>query len=78
MSKLQIRDLTPELLAEMKDLETGEEVKEFLAARDLEVSDHGAEMIANQLVEGEADLSEEELRSVAGGCSPSNYGGTKK
>ena len=69
MAKLQMKDLTPELLAEMKDFENGEQVKDFLASRGLEVSDHGAEVIAEQLKEGEIDLSPEQLEAISGGCS---------
>lgn len=78
MAKLQVKDLTPELLAEMKDLRTGEEVKKFLASRGLEVSDKAAEAIASQLAEGETELTEEQLAAVSGGCGGGfNYGGTK-
>lgn len=78
MAKLQVKDLTPELLAEMKDLQSGAEVKEFLASKDYEISDNGAEIIASQLSEGETDLTEEQLAAVSGGCSGGgDYGGTK-
>ena len=77
MAKLQIKDLTPELLAEMKDLQTGKEVKDFLAEKDFEISDRGAEMIAAQLVEGETDLTDEQLKTVYGGCGGDHpYEGT--
>ena len=75
MAKLQVKDLTPELLAEMKDLRTGKEVKDFLADRGLEVSDKAAEAIASQLAEGETELTEEQLAAVSGGCG-SSYGGS--
>lgn len=77
MAKLQVKDLTPELLAEMKDLKSGKEVKDFLASKDLEISDKGADLIAAQLAEGETELTKEQLDAVAGGCGSSNYGGTK-
>ena len=78
MAKLQMKDLTPELLSEMKELKTGEEVKEFLAGKDLEISDNGAQTIASHIAEGDAELSEEQLAAVAGGCSWGKpYGGTR-
>lgn len=77
MAKLKIKDLTPELLAEMKDLKSAEEVKNFLAGKDLEISDKGAEIIATQLAEGETELTNEQLNAVSGGCGSSKpYGGT--
>jgi len=79
MAKLQVKDLTPELLAEMKDLKTAQEVKEFLAAKGFEVSDKGADIIATQLKEGETELTEEQLAAVSGGCgNPKFYGGSQE
>ena len=79
MAKLQVKDLTPELLAEMKDLQSGKEVKEFLESKDFEISDKGADIIASQLKEGTSDLTDEQLAAVAGGCGGGgNYGGTKE
>ena len=79
MAKLQVKDLTPELLAEMKDLKSGKEVKEFLASKGFEISDKGAEIIANQLKEGETDLTEEQLAAVSGGCGSGHpYVGSKE
>ena len=73
-----MKDVTPELLAEMKDLHTGAEVKDFLAERDFEISDKGAEIIAAQLSEGETELTKEQLDAISGGCGGGgNYGGTK-
>ena len=78
MARLQVKDLTPELLAEMKDLQSGKEVQDFLASRDLEVSENTAEIIASQLKEGETELTEEQLEAVYGGCASGPYGGTSK
>ena len=79
MAKLQVKDLTPELLAEMKDLKTGKEVKDFLAAKGFEISDAGADIIAKQLAEGETELTEEQLAAVSGGCGGNTpYVGTRK
>ena len=77
MAKLQVKDLTPELLAEMKDLSTGKEVKDFLASKDLEISDSSAELIASQLNEGVQELTEEQLEAVSGGCGSGRYGGSE-
>lgn len=77
MAKLQVKDLTPELLAEMKNLKSGKEVKEFLAAKGFEISDGGADIIATQLAEGETELTEEQLAAISGGCGGGGkYGGT--
>ena len=77
MKKLQLKDLTPELLAEMKGLQTGKEVKDFMNSKDFEISESSANLIANQLKEGETELTEEQLAAVSGGCDVSNdYGGT--
>ena len=80
MAKLQVKDLTPELLAEMKDLKTGKEVKAFLEGKGFEISDKGADLIAQQLAEGDGELTEEQLAAVSGGCGSSSrpYGGTEE
>ena len=78
MANLKVKDLTPELLGEMKGLKTGEEVKDFLDQKGFEISDGGAEIIANQLNEGETELTEEQLAAVSGGCGNGRYGGTQK
>ena len=78
MAKLQLKDLTLELLNEMKESESAQEVKEFLADKGYEVSDRGAELIFEQLQEGEVELNDEQLKAIAGGCgSGGNYGGTQ-
>lgn len=79
MAKLQVKDLTPELLAEMKNLKSSQEVKAFLEGKGFEISEKGAEAIAKQLLEGEGELTEEQLAAVSGGCGSgkTRYGGTE-
>ena len=78
MARLQIKDITPELLEEMRDSESPEEIKEFLDGKGFEVSDRGAELIYEQLSEGEVELTDEQLKAVAGGCGFGDYSGSGK
>jgi len=77
MAKMQVKDLTPELIAQMKGLQSGKEVKEFLNSKNLEISDSSAELIAAQLKEGEVELTDEQLQAVSGGCGGGRYGGSE-
>ncbi len=79
MARLQIKDLTPELLEGMRESESVEEVKEYLDGKGFEISDRGAEMIYEQIREGEVELTQEQLKAVSGGCGGTNnpYVGSK-
>ncbi|MCR5491216.1 MAG: hypothetical protein K6F32_03705 [Bacilli bacterium] len=73
MRKLQIKDLTPEMLKEVSALETKEDVVAYFAAKDLEISLGGAEKLLEESKKEDLELDEETLANVAGGgCFGSN------
>ena len=71
MKKLQMKDLTPAMLSEVKGLDTPEEVAAFFAARGYEVSEKGAQKILDYLRKQAYELDDSELDKVAGGCNVS-------
>lgn len=68
MTKLQVRDLTPEVLEEVAKLENAEAVKAYFAGKDIEVSDKIAGLIVEHAKEGKLELTDENLDAVSGGC----------
>ena len=68
MTKLQVRDLTPEVLEEVAKLENAEAVKAYFAGKDIEVSDKIAGLIVEHVKEGKLELTDETLDAVSGGC----------
>lgn len=67
MTKLQIKDLNPEVLDDVAKLESADAIKEYFANKDIEVSDKVANMIHEHASEGGIELNEETLQSVSGG-----------
>ncbi len=68
MTRLQVKDLTPEMLAEVCKLNAADDVVKYFADKGFEVSPRIAERILEQSKKGGAELSEEALAEVAGGC----------
>lgn len=67
MAKLQMKDLTPEVLAEVEKLSEPKEVVDYFKAKDLEVSEQTAATILEQVHSDGERMSDEELGKVAGG-----------
>ena len=73
MAKLQLKDLTPELLAEVRGCNNVDEAVKFFADKGFEVSPKVAERILEECQKEHAELTDEELASVAGGnCGGGN------
>ena len=68
MKKLQLKDLTPEILEEIAKMNVPSEVVEHFAKKDLEISEKAAETLLAEAKKGELKLDEESLKNVAGGC----------
>ena len=68
MKKLQIADLTPEILEEVRKLEDAKAVVEFFAEKGFDVSEKTAGIILEESKKDNAELSEEALANVTGGC----------
>ena len=68
MKKLKMSDLTPAVLKEVMKLDGVQEVIDFFAAREFEVSEKGAAKILEQLKGQNRELTDDELDKVAGGC----------
>ena len=69
--KLQIENLTPEILTEVKDLANEEEVVAYFAKKGYEVSPELGKRILDGVKAGNTELTEEELEKVSGGCGSS-------
>ena len=67
MAKLQIKDLTPEVLEELSKLESEKAIQDYFATKGIEVSDNLARNIKEYIDKGAKELTEEELEKVAGG-----------
>lgn len=72
MTKLQLENLTPELLAEVCKCNSADEVVKFFADKGFEVSPKVAERILEECKKNDGDISDEELNAVAGGCGGSS------
>ena len=74
MSKLQIKDLTPEVLEEISKLENEQAIKDYFAAKGFDVSEKLAKTLKEHAEKGGEELTEEELAKVSGGCGQSKNG----
>jgi len=79
MAKLQLKDLTPELLAEVRGCNNADEVVKFFADKGFEISPKVAERIFEECKKGDVELTDEELAVIAGGgnCGGGNSSGTQ-
>ena len=77
MKKLQIKDLTPEILAEVSALENPEAVVDYFAAKDFEVSKEAAARLLEESKKDGVELSDESLKQVAGGFCGGSPSGTR-
>lgn len=77
MSKLQIENLTPEILAEVRNLADEKEVIAYFAEKGYEVSPELAKRILDGVKSGVTELTEDELDKVSGGCGSSGGNSTK-
>jgi len=79
MKKLQLKDLTPELLDEVSKLENPEAVIKYFEGKDFEISADAAKLLFDESKKGNVELSDETLASVAGGglCGDGKKQGTK-
>ncbi len=66
MAKLQLKDITPDMIKQMAKLGSAEEIAAFVKESGFEISDKGAARLKEQ-IDKTKDLSEEELAKVAGG-----------
>lgn len=67
MAKLQLKDLTPELLAEVRGCNNVDEAVKFFADKGFEVSPKVAERILEECKKENTELTDEELAAIAGG-----------
>ena len=67
MAKLQIENLTPELLTEVSKLTTVDEVVKYFADKGFEVSPKVAERILEGSKRESVELTDEELKAIAAG-----------
>ena len=73
MKKLQMNDLTPELLQEVMKLSDPKDVVAFFQSKDYEVSEEGAQKILENLKDHALELNVDDLENVAGGgCGGEN------
>ena len=77
MAKLQMSDLTPEILAEIEKMNDAKEVVAYFNAKGFELSEKGAALILEQIHADGAVLNEDALNKVAGGCGDSRPSGTR-
>ena len=68
MKKLQMIDLTPEILKEVKSFTNPQDVVAFFASKDYEVTEAGAQKILDYLKEQVHELEDDELGKISGGC----------
>ena len=66
MAKLQLKDITPDMIKQMAKLGSVDELIAFVNEKGFEISDKGAARLKEQIEKAE-NLSEEELAKVAGG-----------
>lgn len=66
MKKLQLKDLTPDLMKEIVECGAPAGIVELLKGKDFEISEEGAEKILEQISKADS-LSIEDLEKVAGG-----------
>ncbi|MBQ4255654.1 MAG: hypothetical protein II721_06690 [Bacilli bacterium] len=76
MAKLQIKDLTPEVLEEISKLENEQAIKDYFAAKGFDVSDNLAKTLKEHADKGGEELTEEELEKVSGGCGKDSKNGS--
>lgn len=74
MEKLQLKDLTPELMKEIAECGDPAGIVELLKGKNFEISEKGAEKILEQISKADS-LNVEELEKIAGGWWA--YGGTE-
>ena len=74
MKKLQMKDLTPEILVEVSKLENPEAVVAYFAAKDFEISKEAAARLYEESKKDNIELNSEELKQVAGGCGGAGGG----
>ena len=73
MKKLQMNDLTPELLQEVMKLSDPKDIVAFFQSKDFEVSEEGAQKILDTLKDQVLELDVDDLENVAGGgCGGGN------
>jgi hypothetical protein len=75
MKKLELTDLTPELLKSVAAMTNAEDVIAFFAQEGFSVGKKSAAGLLEQLAKADS-LTDEQLKEIAGGWDPYHYGDT--